>query len=213
MQQQAGEIVQEVQKQLFHSQAETNQMLNDFAQKVVKQNDTQDKLAGQLSSLLEEIQTMQSTLKNVQEDQNRQQKQQDQLWKEYQEWERQANEAEMQIPDNMEADPVVPSAFGEKHQQFVFGQSGPSSQPLCVGNGMQFQSDQPVFSFPANQWPPDVVQKTPALNDGERRSEIRFPHNRHPTVLIPTPFLPPPNGNRKIHLVSMGNPQKMLIPG
>ena len=85
---------------------------------------------------------MQSTLKNVQEDQNRQQKQQDQLWKEYQEWERDANEAEMQIPDNMEADPAVPSAFGEKDQQFVFGQSGPSSQSMCAGNGLQFQSDQ-----------------------------------------------------------------------
>ena len=67
----------------------------------------------------------------------------------------------------MEADPAVPSAFGEKDQQFVFGQSGPSSQPMLAGNGMQFQSNQPVFSFPANQWPPDVIQKTPALNDGE----------------------------------------------
>ena len=167
LQQQAGEIVQEVQKQLFHSQAETNQMLNDFAQKVVKQNDTQDKLAGQLSSLLEEIQTMQTTLKNVQVDQNRQQKQQDELWKEYQEWERNANEGEMPTPDNMEADPAVPSAFNQKDQHFVFGQSGPSSQPMFTGNGMQFQADQPVFSFPANQWPPDFVQKTPALNDGE----------------------------------------------
>ena len=69
--------MQEVQKQLFHSQTETNQRLNDFAQKIVTQNDTQDKLAGQLSSLLEEIQSMQSTLKNVQVDQDRQQKQQD----------------------------------------------------------------------------------------------------------------------------------------
>ena len=123
---------------------------------------------------------MQSMLKNVQDDQNRQQKQQDQLWKEYQEWERDANDAEMQIPDNMEADPVVPSAFGKKDQQFVFG----PIRAILPTNVCKEWNAVPIrstcFQFSCQSVATGCCAKDPCSEQRQRRSE-----SDSPTIDIP----------------------------